>query len=287
MSLSPGDRVADRFSVVEVLGRGGMSTVYRARDEQLGRQVALKVFAPGTETRLSEGRMLASLQHPAIVTILDSGESAGLAFVVMQLVEGEDLGAALERGPMPIEAVLAMAADIAAALAVAHAAGVVHRDVKPGNILLPAVREAGMPSALLGDFGIAHLHDEPTLSSDGTILGTAAYLSPEQTRGQRAVPASDVYALGLVVLEAVTGEPAFPGAPLDTLAERVAHAPRVGGEMPWELHELLREMTALDAARRPAAAEVCRRLRAIDPAGSSAPAPTQPLPAVVLPEPAA
>ncbi|MBA3559905.1 MAG: serine/threonine protein kinase [Gemmatimonadaceae bacterium] len=206
----------DRYEVEREVGRGGMATVFLARDTRHDRPVAVKVLHPdlaaslGTERFLREVRTTARLSHPHILPLLDSGESDGLLYYVMPFVEGESLRARLERqGALPIPDALGIAREVADALGYAHGRGIVHRDVKPENILL----ESG--HALVADFGIARAVGEAAadrVTATGLAVGTPQYMSPEQLEGRRDVdPRSDLYSLGCVVYEMLAGAPPFSG----------------------------------------------------------------------------
>jgi eukaryotic-like serine/threonine-protein kinase len=231
MSLSSGDRLG-HYEVLGSLGAGGMGEVYRARDTRLGREVALKVlpeaFAADPE-RLArferEAKTLASLNHPHIAHIHGLEESNGVRALIMELVEGEDLAQRIARGSMSLDEALPIARQIAEALEVAHAQGVVHRDLKPANI---KVRADGTVKVL--DFGLAKAFDtangsrqaadalvnSPTITSPamtraGMILGTAAYMAPEQAKGQPVDKRADIWAFGVVLCEMLTGRALFTG----------------------------------------------------------------------------
>ncbi|WP_242885212.1 serine/threonine-protein kinase [Actinomadura litoris] len=207
--------IAARYELVEVLGRGGMGAVWRARDRTLDREVAIKEVAlpSGLDEAqvershartLREARSAARLDHPGIVTVYDVVEEDGRPWIVMQLVRAEALDAVIAReGPLPPQRVAAIGLDLLDALRAAHAAGVVHRDVKPGNVLLPRGR------AVLTDFGIATLAGDETLTQAGAIVGSPAYLAPEQARHQKATPASDLWSLGGTLYAAVEGRPPY------------------------------------------------------------------------------
>jgi eukaryotic-like serine/threonine-protein kinase len=232
-----------------------MADVYRADDLVAGRPVAVKVLRALQATDLrrfaSEADALARLDHPSIVRLLDRGEQDGVPYLVLDLVDGEALSSALSRGPLPEPAVVAVGAEVAAGLAHAHEAGIVHRDVKPSNVLVDRDGHAH-----LADFGIARLHEASTLTAAGTVVGTACYLAPEQVSGGPTRPPADVYALGLVLLEALTGSRAFPGGPAESSIARLQRDPVMPeGIAPW-LAETLTSMTNRDPDRRPDATQV-------------------------------
>jgi eukaryotic-like serine/threonine-protein kinase len=225
-----GELLAGRYELEELSGSGGMSRVYRARDRQLGRLVAIKVLHeryaddPAYVDRFRrEARAVARLSHPNIVTIIDRGEADGSQYIVFEHVDGENLKQLVARvGPLPVRRVLDLAIDVARALAFAHANGVVHRDVKPQNVLLP---DGG---AKVTDFGIARADDLELGSGDtevGTVLGTADYISPEQARGERATELSDEYSLGVLVFELLTGHVPYPADSAVAAAARHATDP--------------------------------------------------------------
>jgi hypothetical protein len=260
------DRVLlDRYELTGRLGHGGMASVYRATDLLLDREVAVKLFDRGTAVedarRRGEATALARLSHPHLVALHDAHLAADgdetPSFLVMELVDGEDLRTRLERGPLPADEAVEVAVGIAEALVVVHSTGMVHRDLKPGNILLadPSV-PGGRPVVKLADFGIAHLLGSDRITTIGTVIGTAGYLSPEQFLGGEPGPSVDIYALGLVVLEALTGVREYPGTPLEAVAARADHDPRIPASLPEDWRGLLGAMTARDPARRPTAMEV-------------------------------
>ena len=268
-----GDVLGGRYEIREELGRGGMATVYRGVDLRLRRPVAVKVFrgsfaeAVDPQRTAQEMRLLASVSHPSVVGVLDASNGDGVhgAYLVMELVVGDDLGALLHRarGALAADRARRIVADVAAALAALHAQGVVHRDVKPANILVPegALSPTSAVAAKLTDFGIAQLVDGARMTGPESILGTAAYLSPEQVRGMPPQPASDVYSLGLVLLEALTGARAFPGPAAEAAMARLHRPPALPQHASPALADLLSRMTALDPERRPAAADVAAMLR--------------------------
>ncbi|MBC7895289.1 MAG: serine/threonine protein kinase, partial [Cytophagaceae bacterium] len=219
--------LAGEYSIQRELGRGGMGVVYLARDVQLDRDVAIKVLPThlaetpsACERFLREARMAAGLSHPHIVPIHRVSETGGFVFFVMSYIEGETLGERLRSsGPLPpVEATRVMR-EVAWALAYAHGRGLVHRDVKPDNILL----EAGSGRALVTDFGIAHDGGDPALDTDpGKVMGTAHFMSPEQAAGQPIDGRSDIYALGVVGYMSVSGRLPFESPNLPALLLRQA-----------------------------------------------------------------
>ena len=288
--------VGGRYTVGDLIGRGGAADVYRARDELLGRDVAIKMFGAGGDVvaaanaeavsvpvpppdavdpvsgeavapqdpaddeagtpgsgaggrygrgtgstprpsappaelvgDLEEGSearnrrevlTLAALSHPGLVTVYDVGDDHGRAYFVMQLIEGDTLAQRIRRGPLPLGDVIALGAALADALAYVHRRGVVHRDVKPGNVLLDADGRAH-----LSDFGIAAVRDAAPVTAAGMVIGTASYLSPEQVRGESVDPAVDIYALGLVLIECITGRREYPGNALEAAVARLHRRP--------------------------------------------------------------
>ncbi len=257
-----GTVLAGRFRISSLLGRGGMASVYLAEDEALGRKVAIKVFrreladADDLQRQHEEIQLLAGLNHPALVTLFDASTSdSGNAFLVMELVSGTDLYTRLHDGPLGRSEVADMGKHVADALGYVHANGVIHRDVKPANILLPAPGSAG-PPAKLADFGIARIIDGARLTATGTVLGTASYLSPEQARGEAITPASDIYSLGLVLLECLTGERAFPGTSAESTVARLNRDPVVPQNLGRSWVGLLRGMTMMNPDARPTARDV-------------------------------
>jgi serine/threonine protein kinase len=269
MSLTSGTRLGP-YEVVAPLGAGGMGEVYRARDTELKREVALKVLPAAFTTdpdRLArfqrEAELLATLNHPHIASIYGLHRDAGATALVLELVEGETLADRIARGPIPGDEARRVATQIAAALAAAHERGIIHRDLKPANI---KIRPDGTVKVL--DFGLAKALDaaptgaasmSPTITSPamthaGVILGTAAYMSPEQARGQTADARSDIWAFGCVLFEMVTGDKAFPG---DTVPEALASVLRAEPEwsqLPADttnaVRRLLRRCLQKDRARR-------------------------------------
>ncbi|GAB3575009.1 serine/threonine-protein kinase [Leifsonia lichenia] len=287
----------DRYELRDALGRGGMATVYRALDRQLGRFVAVKLFAPGTAVddarRRAEATLLARLSHPSLVTLHDAHLAvegdATPSFLVMELVDGTDLRRRLDDGPLTGAEAAELAAEIAEGLVVVHDAGMVHRDLKPANILLPASTvPGGRLHAKLADFGIAHLIGAERLTTDGTVIGTAAYLSPEQVAGAEPGAPADIYSLGLVLLEALTGRRSYPGTPVESVSARAAHDPRIPSTLPDDWRGMLAAMTARDQTLRPTAMETAVMARELAPqlagwdAGAAADAGAEDVPTVAM-----
>jgi serine/threonine protein kinase len=251
--------LSGRYRLDTIIGRGGGADVYRADDLVSGRAVAVKVLRGASADDLRrfavEAETLARLDHPAIVRMCDRGEQDGRPYLVLDLIEGEPLSTVLLRGAMGEDDVARMGAVLAGALAHAHSIGVVHRDVKPGNVLFDATGDAH-----LTDFGIARLTDATSITSTGLVIGTAAYLSPEQISGDGASSASDVYALGLVLIEALSGVRAFGGTPSESAIARLHRSPEIPAAASPALAMLLEAMTAMEPATRPTAAVVAASL---------------------------
>ncbi|MGK3208302.1 serine/threonine-protein kinase [Amycolatopsis sp. MEPSY49] len=273
-SLDDDDRppglLAGRYEVGRLVGSGGTARVYRAYDLRLEREVAVKIYdrdavALDQRRRLREMSIQGSITHPGVVALLDSGTENGRTYLVMQLVEGENLAERLLGGPMPVAEVIALADGLVEALAHVHARRVVHRDLKPANVFLSA------DGPLIGDFGIAHALDTTHITGTGVVPGTAAYLAPEQVGGERAGPPADVYALGLILLECVTGRREYSGTMIEAAMARLTRPPRIPEGLPPSLAHTLRRMTRREPADRPTAAEVRELLHA--------PVPTRPWPA--------
>jgi serine/threonine protein kinase len=269
--------IAGRYRLESVLGRGGMATVWRGVDEVLGRPVAVKTVDltgqdASTSTRFErEARTTAALSHPNIVTVYDTGVEDHTAYLVMELLPGPTLADRLRNeGPLPIEEVRAIGSQVASALAAAHAAGIVHRDIKPGNIAYGA---EGAVKVL--DFGITQLLDDALhgghqpLTATNTVIGTAEYLSPEQAHGERVDARADLYALGCVLTALLTGRPPFSApTPVAVLMKHTQETPadvrEARPETPAGLAVLVADLLSKDLAARPqSAGEVVERLRTL------------------------
>ncbi|WP_160573607.1 serine/threonine-protein kinase [Actinomadura physcomitrii] len=305
--MRTGLRLADRYRLDALLGRGGMGEVWRGLDERLGRPVAVKILAEpaGADARLvsrfrREAEIMARLRHPGIVVVHDAGEDEHLLFLVMELLDGEDLSAVLKRHPqgLPVDRAVRLTEGIADALHAAHQRGVVHRDVKPANVMArPGDRVTVM------DFGIARYADQVTELTGSAILGTPAYMAPEQfEKAHEPTPRTDLYALGGVLFALLTGRTPFNGDSLRALIREIvlSDPPRpreVRPDIPADLDELVHALLAKDPRDRPpdarAVAErlhaVAERLRAVaaPPPEARPPVPGQaPVPGAVLPPPA-
>ena len=274
VSPPPSLLVANRYRLLEAIGAGGAGSVYRAQDQVLGREVAIKVFraesvlADDLVRQEREIRMLSTLSHPWLIAVYDAGrqnfDGSVRRFLVMELVSHRSLERLLADGPLAPHDVAAIGAQIADALDYVQATGVVHRDVKPANILLSDTGSSGFRRiAKLGDFGIAHYLEGNRLTSDGTVLGTAAYLSPEQVSGKTVGAPSDIYSLGLVLLEALTGRTEFPGTVLESAVARTTRDPEIPAELAEEWRQLLGAMTARVPGDRPTAREVAALLQGV------------------------
>ena len=278
--LSAGGVVSGRYRLERRLGSGSTAAVWQARDLELGRAVALKLLlgshvAPELAARFErEATILGRLSHPNLVSVLGTGTHEGRPYLVMELVDGESLQHILRRGPMNVDEAVELVAEIASGLGAAHAAGVVHRDVKPANILHAA---SGAPR--LVDFGIARADDMTSITGTNFVIGTAFYLSPEQARGETPGPASDVYSLGCVLFEALTGQPPFDGDTAVAVAYRHVHdeapSPRaIREEIPAGVEAVvLRCLAKEPSARFATGADLERELRgAVAAVGAAPPA---------------
>ena len=223
-----GEKIAGRYEVEELVGHGGMSSVYKARDSLLERHVALKILHEQyssdedfVERFKREARSVAQLQHPNIVTVIDRGEEEGRQYIVFEYIDGENLKECVVRkGRLEVREALEIADEVARGLAFAHQNGIVHRDVKPQNVLLN-----GDGRAKVTDFGIARTVEMDGMTQTGTVLGTSNYIAPEQATGQRVDAHSDVYSLGAVLYELLAGEVPFPGESFVAVAMKHVHEP--------------------------------------------------------------
>ena len=248
-----------RYRLGPEIGSGGMGAVHRAWDERFDREVAIKVVRSGgveKERLRREAQYLAHLDHPNLVAVLDAGEDrlrgTDTVWFAMELVHGPDLRTVLRQdGPMDGAAVRRVLLGVLAAIDVLHVAGVVHRDLKPANVLLTAEPATGRWDVKLVDLGIAQHIRTDHLTSTGQVVGTAAYLSPEQVSGKPIGPATDVYALGLLAIEALSGRIAFPGGPAESAAARLVRPPALPPALGPAWRGVLTAMTALDPDRRP------------------------------------
>lgn len=260
MITAPGVALGNRYRLERRIAVGGMGEVWQAYDETLGRPVAVKVLRDefvgdsGFLARFrTEARNSAALSHPNIATLLDYGEQGGSAYLVQELIAGEPLSDVLERTPvMTAEALIPVLAQTARGLGAAHEAGVIHRDVKPGNILI-----ARGGRVKITDFGVSRSPGQPTLTASGMVMGTAQYLSPEQAVGRPATPLSDLYSLGVVAYEALVGHRPFTGPTAVDIA--VAHVndpvPPLPPSIDRGLGALVMRLLDKDPARRPQSAD--------------------------------
>ncbi|HEY3258904.1 MAG TPA: serine/threonine-protein kinase [Pseudonocardiaceae bacterium] len=284
---APGDLVAGRYRLVERIGAGAMGVVWLANDERLGRTVALKKLVPSplsvhvvgrdgighstaraSERMMREGRIAAKLHHPNAISVFDVTDHAGTPWLVMEYLPSRSLATVLaEQGPLPAREVAGIGRQLADALAAAHAAGIVHRDVKPGNVLLAEGPGSGAASGIvakLTDFGISRAADDVTLTSTGVLSGTPAYLAPEVARGAEPSPASDVFALGATLYAAVEGQPPFgSGDNALALLHQVAGGNVVPPRHAGQLTALLMQLLRADPAERPTMAQAAVALGAI------------------------
>jgi tRNA A-37 threonylcarbamoyl transferase component Bud32 len=271
--MEPGRLLSGRYRIEELIGRGSQSSVYRATDETLGREVAVKLFRDGavdeerTRRQSDEVRILAGMAHHALVTLFDAGADTTdpdrtLSYLVMELVRGPDLRRRSAEGPLSAAHMALIGHDLADGLAHIHHHGIIHRDVKPANVLLVDYSaEDPRPRAKLSDFGVAITIRDDHHGAPDDSSGTPAYLSPEQAAGEPAGPASDVYSLGLVLLEGLTGKMAYPGAPIQSALARLLQDPDIPEGLAPMWMALLSSMLDRDPAARPPAREVSLALR--------------------------
>jgi serine/threonine protein kinase len=269
-AVTPGTVFSSRYEILGHIGAGGMGEVYRAIDKNLGRHVAIKVlpaaFAEDKERMARferEAKLLAVLNHPNIAAIHGLEESEGRRFLVLELVEGETLQARLNRGPLPVEEALGTCRELAEGLEAAHEKGIIHRDLKPGNIMISPegkvkILDFGLAKAYGGESTAVDIEKSPTITAQmtepGVILGTAAYMSPEQARGRAVDKRSDIWAFGCVLYECLTGSRAFHGGTVsDTLAHILKGEPdwnKLPAETPTRIKVLLRRCLEKDPRRR-------------------------------------
>ncbi|HEX6344540.1 serine/threonine-protein kinase [Umezawaea sp.] len=266
-----GKVIGGRYELGGLLGTGGMAEVYRARDVRLDRSVAIKLFLSGAtpedQIRLDrEAQMLAALHTPGVVTVFDTGSHRGRPYYVMQVVDGGTLRQRM-RHPLPPSLVARIGAQVADTLDFVHAWGIVHRDIKPSNILLD---DTGR-QAYLADFGLALQAHATRVTRSGLLVGTAGYLAPEQLRGREVAPPTDIYALGLVLLECLTGQAEYPGGDTEAALARLSRPARVPAGLPEPWTEVLVSMTHSDPSRRPRAAQCAELLRAAQAASVGVP----------------
>jgi serine/threonine-protein kinase len=247
-----------RYLLIDCIGQGGSATVWRARDSRLDRPVAVKIVTSATNERarvVAEAKALAQLCHPHIANVFDVGETPALAYLVMEFARGRSLASVLAARELPREAGIACVAQIAAAVAAAHARGIVHRDVTPANVM---VTRSG---AKLIDFGLSALRGSPEVDPDGSLRGTPAYVAPERLDGQAVGPAADVYSLGVVLAQCLTGR--LWGAPESGEPDALDALP---DDTPPDVVDACRRCLAREPADRPDAAGLAAILHAAVPA---------------------
>ncbi len=281
MALTPGTRLG-AYEIVSQLGAGAMGEVYRAKDTRLGRDVALKIlpaeFSTNADRRRrfdQESRSASALSHPNIVSVYDAGEEQGVAYMVSELVDGESLRAVIGRGPLPLRRALDLAAQLADGLGAAHSAGVVHRDLKPENIMLT---RDGRPKIL--DFGLARYQAPMAATAEGTatmtqagvIMGTAGYMSPEQVSGTPADARSDIFSLGIVIYEMLSGKAAFESATtVETMTAILRQEPpELPSAVPENVRQIVMHCMEKEPSRRfQSAQDLAFHLRAASPGSGS------------------
>ncbi|MFI7246935.1 serine/threonine-protein kinase [Micromonospora chalcea] len=293
-TLQAGRLLARRYRLIDRIGAGGMSVIWRARDEVLDRVVAVKVLAPSlaADARFrdmvrEEARSAAQLDHPHVTAVHDYGETVApdgsiTSFVVMELLAGEELEHRLTEGPLPWPAAVETGAQVAEALAAAHRLGIVHRDVTPANVMMTGT------GAKVLDFGIATRVGTPDDDEDGGTFGTPAYVAPERLDGAPAQPATDVYSLGVLLFETLTGHPPYPAETWEELSAALAETPEPSLDdvpgLPGPVADICLRCLARDPRRRPTAHRLAAVLRdqmlPADPQAATMLAPTMTLPAL-------
>ncbi len=268
-----------RYALVELIGQGGMATIYRGRDTKLGRDVAIKVLRGEYGSDASflarfqrEAQAAAQIDHPNVVAVFDYGQDPVGPYIVMELVTGGDLAGALrERGPLPPTVAASIAQQVADAIDAAHARGIVHRDIKPSNVLLSTGGRVKV-----ADFGIAQAFTDAQLTMTGVTMGSVHYFSPEQARGEPVTAASDVYSAGLVLYEMLTGQRAFSGGTaaevaIARLGPRIPSPTETRPDVPAAIDAIVRWALQPDARSRPTASELASSLGRFlaDPLGTS------------------
>jgi hypothetical protein len=300
-ALHPGRLLALRYRLLDQIGAGGMSVIWRARDEVLDRNVALKVLAPSlaADARFrgmvrDEARAAAQLVHPHVTSVHDYGETVApdgsiTSFVVMELLSGEELELRLTEGPLPWAEAVQVGAQVADALAAAHRLGIVHRDITPANVMMT---DSGVKVL---DFGIATRIGAPDEDEDGGTFGTPAYVAPERLDGAPAQPSTDVYSLGVLLHEALTGRVPYPAETWEQLSAALADGPAPTlaelPELPPAVARICLRSLARNPADRPTARQVANTLRdqlvPADPPPTTVPVPAPPLPPQAVTVPAA
>jgi serine/threonine protein kinase len=271
-------RIIDgRYRLGSEIGRGGAADVHVAQDLRLGREVAIKRYRSarhgiGLRRFMAEAELLAGLSHPGLLTVFDVCHDGERPFLVLQYAPGGSLRDRLDTGPLWPDRVAALGAELAEVLAYVHGKGIVHRDIKPSNVLFNVDGDC-----YLADFGIARALGAAHLTDSNEFIGTAAYLAPEQVLDRDPGPKADIYALGLVLLECLSGEPEYTGTDVEMAVARLNRPPKITGEFGPEWKAVLTAMTAADPDDRPTAAECAEWLRGIE-AGK-----TQALPLPVTP----
>ena len=268
--------IAGRYRLDALVGQGGTAEVWKATDTSLERTVALKLVTvahdESSARAADEAKTLARLSHPSLVQVYDAGtDNAGRPWVVMEFVEGETMAAAVRRGPLPVHRIAEIGASVAEGLEHVHEMGLVHRDVKPANVMLGRTG-----SVKLTDFGIARLVDAAKVTSTGLMVGTASYLAPEQVAGEPVGPPADVYSLGLLLLESLTGKREYDGPAVEAAMVRLTRDPVIPPTLPPGWAPLLQAMTRRAPGSRPTALEAAQVLRGL--ARGEAPAVTTALP---------